>query len=53
MEIEEQPSVRLMTNIIECEEDALAIGMPLEVQFEECEDVFLPLFKPAAAKGDA
>jgi len=53
VEIEEQPSVRLMTNIIECEESELAIGMPLEVQFEECEDVFLPLFKPAAVKGGA
>jgi len=58
VEIEEQPSVRLMTNIIECEEEDLAIGMALEVQFEECEDVFFPLFKPAgkpaaAVKGEA
>jgi uncharacterized OB-fold protein len=58
VEIEEQPSVRLMTNIIDCEEAGLAIGMPLEVQFEECEDVFLPLFRPAgkpaaAVEGEA
>ena len=49
VEIEEQPSVRLTTNIIECAEEDLAIGMALEVTFEECDDVFLPLFRPAPA----
>ena len=58
VEIEEQPSVRLTTNIVGCAEEDLAIGMALEVTFEECDDVFLPLFKPAgkpttAAKGEA
>jgi uncharacterized OB-fold protein len=47
VEIEEQPSVRLTTNIVECEHENLWIGMPLEVEFQEYEDVFLPVFRPA------
>ncbi len=46
VEIEEQPSVRLTTNVVDCAEADLRIGMALEVQFEECEDVFLPMFRP-------
>ena len=44
---EAEEAVRLTTNIIECDNDDLEIGMPVEVQFEECDDVFLPMFKPA------
>jgi uncharacterized OB-fold protein len=47
VEIEEQPSVRLTTNIIHCAQADLRIGMALEVEFEENEDVFLPMFRPA------
>ena len=47
VEIEEQESVRLTTNIVKCEESNLEIGMALQVEFEECEDVFLPVFRPA------
>lgn len=43
----EDPRVRLTTNIIDCDHDALAIGQPVEVVFEQVEDVWLPLFKPA------
>jgi uncharacterized OB-fold protein len=49
VEIEEQASVRLTTNIVHCTEADLEIGMRLEVEFEECEDVFLPMFRPEAA----
>jgi uncharacterized protein len=49
VEIHEQDSVRLTTNIIQCAEIDLKIGMALEVEFEECEDVFLPMFRPADA----
>ncbi len=49
VEIEEQASVRLTTNIVDCAEADLAIGMALEVEFEENEDVFLPMFRPAVA----
>ena len=46
IEIEEQPSVRLTTNIVNCDEDDLEIGMPLRVVFEACDDVHIPLFEP-------
>lgn len=52
VEIEEQPEVRLMTNVIGCDVDDVRIGMPLEVTFQEYEDVFLPMFRPAGAVDD-
>ena len=53
VEIEEQPSVRLTTNIVQCAEADLKIGMALEVEFEENEDVFLPMFRPVGASEKA
>lgn len=47
VEIEEQPGVRLTTNIVECAEQDLAIGMALEVTFQHFDDVYLPVFRPA------
>lgn len=48
VEIEEQPDLRLMTNLVGVELDAIEIGMELRVTFEEREEgVFLPLFEPA------
>ena len=47
VEIEEQPSVRLMTNIVGCEPDAVTIGMAVRVVFERHDDVWIPLFEPA------
>lgn len=46
VEIVEQSGLRLTTNIIDCQEQDLAIGMPLEVTFEHYEDVYLPVFRP-------
>lgn len=46
--IVEQDDVRLMTNIVECEVDDLAVEMAVEVTFEHDDDVWLPLFRPAA-----
>jgi len=55
VEIEEQESVRLTTNIIKCDEAQLKIGMPLQVEFEHVEDVYLPVFRPldAGTEGNA
>ena len=50
IEIEEQPSVRLMTNIVGCAPDDVRIGMPVQVAFEHYDDVWLPLFEPAEAR---
>ena len=48
VEIEEQPDVRLMTNIVGCPPEAVHIGMAVAVEFEEHEDVFIPVFAPVA-----
>ncbi len=47
--IVEQPDVRLTTNLVGLEPEELRIGMEVEVQFEEHEGVFLPLFGPPGA----
>jgi uncharacterized protein len=46
-ELEEGP--RMETNIIDCDFDALYVGMPLEVQFRAESGVpTIPVFRPAA-----
>jgi len=47
VDIEEQPGLRLTTNLVDCEPGEVEIGMPLEVCFEERDDgIFIPLFQP-------
>jgi uncharacterized OB-fold protein len=52
VEINEQPSVRLTTNLVNCAPDDARIGMPVRVTFERHEDpdgdVYIPLFEPDA-----
>ena len=46
--VELEEGVRLLTNIVGCAPDAVRIGMPVEVVFEDVTpDVTLPKFKPA------
>jgi uncharacterized OB-fold protein len=47
VEIEEQPGLRLMTNIVNCPPERVRIGMPVRVVFEQHDDVYIPLFEPA------
>lgn len=47
--IDEQPDVRLTTNIVEIDPDDVRIGMPVEVVFEDHDPVFLPLFRPVTS----
>ena len=49
--IEEQQSVRLTTNLVDVEPADIETGMPVEVVFEQHDDVFLPLFRPAPTVG--
>jgi hypothetical protein len=50
VEMDDQPSVRLTTNIANCRIEDVKIGMPVQVVFEEREDgIFLPLFEPVDA----
>lgn len=46
--IAEDPRVRLTTNIVDCEPGQLELGQQMEVVFEQIEDVWLPLFRPAS-----
>jgi uncharacterized protein len=46
--IDEQPNVRLTTNIVGIGADDVQIGMPVEVVFEDHDPVFIPLFRPVA-----
>jgi uncharacterized OB-fold protein len=51
IELEEGP--RMHTNVVQCENDDLYIGMPVEVLFEpmeDDEDIILPKFKPVKQK---
>jgi uncharacterized OB-fold protein len=45
--IEEQPSLRLTTNIVGCAPEAVEIGMRLRVTFEQRGKAWLPMFRPA------
>ena len=46
VEIVEQKSLRLMTNIVGCAPEEVRIGMPVRVTFEAHDDVYIPLFEP-------
>jgi uncharacterized OB-fold protein len=46
VEIEEDPSVRLTTNIVGCDVEDVEIGMPVTVVFEDWDDVSIPVFTP-------
>ena len=50
--IEDDPRVRFTTNAVACDPDDLRLGMRMEVVFEQHDDVWFPLFKPAAAAGE-
>ena len=47
--LEEQPDLRLMTNVVGCSPDEVAIGMPVQVEFREQGEAFVPVFRPAEA----
>ncbi|HET6871097.1 MAG TPA: Zn-ribbon domain-containing OB-fold protein [Solirubrobacteraceae bacterium] len=45
--LDEQSDLRLMTNIVGCSADEVAIGMPVQVEFREQGEAFVPVFRPA------
>lgn len=50
VELAEQAELYVFTNIVGCAPDAVRIGMPVEVVFEQLgEVVYLPMFQPAGA----
>lgn len=46
VELAEQAELYVMTNIVDCAPEAVSIGLPVEVQFERHDDVWLPMFRP-------
>jgi uncharacterized protein len=49
VELAEQPGLMFFTQIVDCPEEDLAIGMPLEVTFEVMSpELTLPFFRPAS-----
>ena len=48
VELDEQAGLRLTTNSIGVEPEAVAIGQRVKVVFEQREDVWMPLFTPIA-----
>jgi len=49
VELDEQPGLRLMTNVVGCEPDEVDFGMRVRVVFENSDDVWVPLFEPEPA----
>ena len=48
--IEHDEGVRFINNLVEVDNDAIEVGMRVEVVFEEvAEDVVVPRFRPAAS----
>ena len=48
VEVDEDPTIRLGTNIGNCEHDAVRIGLPVQVTFEANGEFHVPLFEPRA-----
>ena len=46
VELDDAPGVRLLTNVVDCDPEVVAIGLPVQVRFEACGPVHLPLFAP-------
>lgn len=45
VELEEQDGLRLTSNLIDCKPEDVAIDLPVEVVFEQHEDVWFPFFR--------
>jgi uncharacterized protein len=44
--LDEQDDLRLLTNVINCEPEALSVGTRVRVVFEQHDEIFIPLFEP-------
>ncbi|MGZ5364193.1 MAG: Zn-ribbon domain-containing OB-fold protein [Mycobacterium sp.] len=60
VELEDEPDVRLITNVVDVSVEDVCVGLPVEVFFEDWTDpsgdeqsrVWLPLFRPVTADAD-
>ena len=54
VELDEQPGLMLVTNILGCDYDAIRAGMAVEVVFEEAsEEISMPQFRPRSDAGSS
>jgi len=51
VELDDPPGLRLLSNVVGTAPDRVRIGLPVQVRFEQQEDVWLPLFEPVAGAG--
>lgn len=51
VELDEQPGLRLLSNVVGIAPTQVRTGMAVQVRFEQQEDVWLPLFEPVAGAG--
>jgi uncharacterized OB-fold protein len=50
VDLEGAPGVRMFTNIVECDPEAVRIGQTVEVVFDDvADDVTIPRFRPTTA----
>lgn len=49
VELPEQPGLRIVSNLVECEPSELRIGLAVRVAFEPLGGWYIPLFVPEAA----
>ena len=49
VELDDQPDVRITTNIVGCPVDDVRIGMDVRVVFEQYDDVWIPFFTPSVS----
>jgi uncharacterized OB-fold protein len=49
VELDDQPGVRLTTNIVGADPDEIRIGLPVEVVFQDHDPVYVPVFRPRRA----
>lgn len=49
VELAEDPTVRLTTNVIGCDPAAVHIGMAVQVEFDHVDDTWVPIFRPVAS----
>jgi uncharacterized OB-fold protein len=46
VELEEQQDLKLTTNLVRCRADDVHVGMPVTVEFEDHDPIWLPVFAP-------
>ncbi|MFB0874864.1 MULTISPECIES: Zn-ribbon domain-containing OB-fold protein [unclassified Sphingobium] len=46
VELDEDPTIRIPTNIVGIDPEQVTIDMPVQVTFEQAQDLFVPLFRP-------